>query len=258
MENRLRLLHGDCLSKMKNIQPESIDMIFTDLPYGTTQNSWDIKISTKSLWEQFLRIVKPNGVIALWSQMPYSAELVMSMPKLFRYEWIIEKTTATGFLNANRMPMKAHEQVLIFYKNLPTYNPQKTYGHQPTHSFVKKKSDGSNYGKTSLGISGGGDTDRFPRDVLKFSWDTQTSKLHPTQKPLAATEYFIKTYTNVDDVVLDCCMGSGTCGVASANLDRKFVGIEKDSKWFNIASDRINDAYRKHNKPSITNILSGR
>ena len=235
------LYKGDCIEEMQKIPNESIQMILSDLPYGTTaRNEWDKKIPLEPLWEQWLRILKPNGVIALWSQMPFTAELVMSNPQLFRYEWIIEKTKGTGFLNAKKMPLKVHENVLIFYKSLPIYNPQKTTGHKPVNSYTKHVDNGSNYGDSVIGISGGGNTDRFPRDIIKFKWDTQKSKLHPTQKPVAANEYFIKTYTNEGDTVLDCCMGSGSTGVAALNTGREFIGIEMDENYFDIAQNRLN------------------
>ena len=233
------LWQGDCLELMRQIPNKSIDFIFTDLPYSTTQNSWDQPIDLNKLWAQYVRIVKDNGCIALWAQPPFDKILACSQLKLFRYEWIIEKTKATGHLNSKKMPMKAHENVLIFYKTLPTYNPQITDGHTPVHSYTKHTADGSNYGKTKTGISGGGSTQRYPRDVLKYSWDTQRSRLHPTQKPLAACEYFIRTYTNESDTVLDSCMGSGTTGVGAINLGRRFIGIEKDPEIFKIAEERL-------------------
>lgn len=235
------LLNGDCIEQMKIIPAASVDMIFTDLPYGTTaRNIWDKKIPLEPLWEQVLRVIKPNGVIALWSQMPFSVELIMSQPKLFRYEWIIEKTTATGFLNANKMPMKAHESILIFYKTLPTYNPQMTHNHlrkiiTAEHKRNSKKSTDYDEHKLTSYDS----TDRYPRDVLKFKWDKQKSRLHPTQKPVEACEYFIKTYTNTGDLILDCCMGSGTIGVAAIKNKRKFIGIEIDESYYAIAKERI-------------------
>lgn len=235
------LYKGDCIEQMQKIPNESIQMILCDLPYGTTaRNEWDKKIPLEPLWEQWLRILKPNGVIALWSQMPFTAELVMSNPQLFRYEWIIEKTKGTGFLNAKKMPLKVHENVLIFYKSLPIYNPQKTTGHKPVNSYTKHVDNGSNYGDSVIGISGGGNTDRFPRDIIRFKWDTQKSKLHPTQKPVAANEYLIKTYTNEGDTVLDCCMGSGSTGVAALNTGREFIGIEMNENYFDIAQNRLN------------------
>lgn len=238
----IKLFKGDCLEVMNDIKDESIDLIFTDLPYGTTQNSWDYMIPLDKLWKQYNRIIKPNGCIALFSQSPFDKILACSNLKDYRYEWIIEKTKATGHLNAKKMPMKAHENVLIFYKKLPTYNPQMTYGHSPVHNYTKHTTDGSNYGKTQVGISGGGSTKRYPRDVLQFKWDTQKSCLHPTQKPMKCCEYFIKTYTNEGDIVLDNCMGSGTSGVVAKKLHRKFIGIELEDEYFNIAKNRINEA----------------
>lgn len=237
----MKLLHGDCLELLPDIPDKSIDMIFTDLDYGTTQNEWDVLIDLDKLWLQYDRIIKDNGCIALWAQSPFDKILASSNLKIYRYEWIIEKTKATGHFNAYKMPMKAHENVLIFYKHLPIYNPQKTTGHKPVNTYTKHTSDGSNYGKSKIGISGGGSTERFPRDVLTFSWDTQKSALHPTQKPIKACKYFIATYTNVDDVVLDNCMGSGTTGLACLQIGREFIGMEKEQKYFEIAERRLTD-----------------
>lgn len=250
--NNIELWHGDCLELMNNIPDKSVDMIFTDLPYNTTHNSWDCMINLDELWKQYKRIIKKNGCIALWAQAPFSHVLALSNLSQYRYEWIIEKTKATGHLNAKKMPMKAHENVMvfadledipetlqIFYGKLPTYNPQMTEGHTPVHSYTKHTTDGSCYGETKIGISGGGSTQRYPRDVLQFKWDTQKSSFHQCQKPLEACEYFIKTYTNEGDLVLDNCMGSGTTGLACKNLNRRFIGIEKEEKYFEIAKERI-------------------
>lgn len=234
----IKLYHGDCLEVMREIPNSSIDMIFTDLPYGTTQNAWDCEIDLEKLWQQYNRIIKENGCIALWAQAPFDKVLACSNLAMFRYEWIIEKTKATGHLNSKKMPMKAHENILIFYKKLPKYNPQKTQGHKPVHGYTKHTDDGSNYGKTRPGISGGGSTERFPRDVLKFKWDTQKSKLHPTQKPMEACKYFIETYTDPGDWILDSCMGSNTTGVACRELQRNYIGIEKEKDIFEIAERR--------------------
>lgn len=236
----IELWNGDCLELMKDIPDKSVDFIFSDLPYQTTRNKWDYMINLGKLWEQYHRIIKDSGCIALWSQAPFSHILAMSNLKQYRYEWIVEKTKATGHLNAKKMPMKAHETVQIFYNKLPTYNPQMTAGHTPVHSYTKHTDDGSCYGKTKTGISGGGSTQRYPRDVLKFKWDTQKLSCHPTQKPVAACEYFIRTYTNEGDVVLDSCMGSGTTGVAAKNLKRRFIGIEKEEEYYEISKKRIN------------------
>lgn len=234
-----KLYHGNCLTIMDEIPDKSIDFIFADLPFGTTQNKWDCLIDLKQLWVQYRRIIKENGCIALWCQIPFNIVLGYSNLEMLRYEWVIEKNNATGHLNAKKMPMKAHENVMIFYKKLPTYNPQKTTGHKPVNTYTKHTDDGSNYGASIVGRSGGGQTDRYPRDVLRFKWDTQKSSFHPTQKPLAACEYFIKTYTNEGDLVLDNCMGSGTTGVACSRLNRDFIGIESEKKYYDIAEWRI-------------------
>lgn len=250
----IELWQGDCIELMNDIPDKSVDMIFTDLPYSTTQNSWDCMINFDELWKQYKRIIKKNGCIALWAQAPFSHVLAMSNLSQYRYEWIIEKTKATGHLNAKKMPMKAHENVMvfadlddtpetlqIFYGKLPTYNPQMTEGHTPVHNYTKHTTDGNCYGETKVGISGGGSTRRYPRDVLQFKWDTQKSSLHPCQKPLEVCEYFIKTYTNEGDLVLDSCMGSNTAGLACKNLNRRYIGIEKEPEYFEIAKKRIND-----------------
>ena len=169
----IKLYNGDCLEVMKRIPDKSIDMIFTDLPYGTTQNKWDCLIDLDKLWAQYKRIIKDNGCIALWCQVPFNIILGYSNLEMLKYEYIIEKTKATGHLNAKKMPMKSHENIMIFYKKPPTYNPQMTEGHPPVHNYTKHKTDGNCYGTTKIGISGGGSTTRYPRDVLKFKWDTQ-------------------------------------------------------------------------------------
>ena len=228
------LLEGDCLIHLKKIPNKSVDMIFTDLPYGTTHNQWDIKIDLKALWKEYERVIKDNGAILMFAQSPYDKILACSNLKLYRYEWIIEKSKATGHLNAKKMPMKAHENILVFYKKTPKYNPQKTTGHKPINSYTKHQTDGSCYGKTKAGISGGGNTDRYPRDVLQFKWDTQKSSLHPTQKPLECAEYFIKTYSDIGDTILDTCAGSGTILLAAKNLNRRYIGIEKEKQYIDV------------------------
>lgn len=249
----VRLHNGDCLDVMKNIPNCSIDFILCDLPYGRTHNDWDKPIDLEKLWKEYNRIIKDDGAIALFAQAPFDKVLATSNLPMFRYEWIIEKTKGTGYLNAKKMPMKCHENVLMFYKHLPTYNPQKTKGHQPVHSFTKYTTDGKCYGRTKIGISGGGSTERYPRDVLRFSWDTQKSAVHPTQKPVALLEYFVKTYTNEGDTVLDNCMGSGSTGIACKNTNRNFIGIELNKDYFNIAVQRILKEKASDKKQAIKN-----
>ena len=248
------LIQGDCLARMNALPDGSIDMILTDPPYGTTACKWDSIIPLEPMWEQLKRVIKPNGAIVLMAQTPYDKVLGASNLPMLKYEWIWEKTAATGHLNSKKMPMKAHENALVFsddpeehwnmmvfYTKLPAYNPQKTQGHTPVHTYKKKNdSDGECYGNT-VSVSGGGSTSRYPRSIQVFSSDKQKSKLHPTQKPVALMEYLIKTYTNEGETVLDFTCGSGSTGVAAKNLNRAFIGIELDEGYFDIAKDRINN-----------------
>ena len=197
------------------------------------KNKWDSVIPFELLWEQYNRIIKDNGAIVLFSQMPFTVDLVASNYKDFRYEWIWEKLSASGHLNANRMPMKKHENILVFYKKLPTYNPQFTEGKPYVATY---STHSSNYGKQKDNITTINDGKRYPVDIIKFNNDRG---LHPTQKPVALLEYLIKTYTNEGEVVLDNCMGSGSTGVACMNTKRDFIGIELSKKYFEIAKNRI-------------------
>lgn len=240
----MKLLQGDCLELMKNIPDNSIDMILCDLPYGRTQNRWDKAIPFEPLWEQYERIIKENGAILLFGMQPFSSALIMSNQKLFRYEWIWKKTLPKGHLNAKKMPMRAHESINVFYKKLPTYNPQMTHGHKrkvATTHYVKEADGSGCYGKEVRNTSYDS-TSRYPLDVQEFSNGDQTKKFHSTQKPVPLLEYLIKTYTNPGDLVLDNCMGSGSTGVACVNTGRNFIGIELDENFFNIAKSRIEAA----------------
>jgi site-specific DNA-methyltransferase (adenine-specific) len=232
------LRNGDCIEVLKTIPDSLVDAVICDPPYGTTRCKWDSIIPLDEMWQQIERVLKPKGVVVLFAQTPFDKILGASNLDMLRYEWIWEKTAATGHLNAKKMPMKAHENILVFYKQLPTYNAQKTTGHPPTNSYTKRKGDGECYGKT-VEVSGGGATDRYPRDVIVFPSDKQKLRLHPTQKPLMLLEYLIRTYTNENDVVLDFAMGSGTTGVACKKLNRAFVGIELEKDIFETAENRI-------------------
>ena len=236
----MELIQGDCLEVMKNIPSASVDMILCDLPYGTTRNKWDTCLNLGKLWEQYKRIIKDNGAIVLFSQMPFTAALVMSNPKMFRYEWIAEKSLATGFLNAKRMPMKAHENILVFYKKLPTYNAQMTKGKPYS---ITRRDIGGQYLHEFESIETKNEGTRCPRDVLRDLWQPYCGgkMYHPTQKPVPLLEYLIKTYTNEGDTVLDNCMGSGSTGVACVNTKRDFIGVELDENYFDIARRGIND-----------------
>lgn len=241
VKDNYKLMFGDCLERMKEIPDGSVDLVLTDLPYQTTQNSWDSMIDLEEMWVQLNRICKPNTAKLMFAQTPFDKILGCSNLKELKYEWIWEKTTATGHLNAKKMPMKAHENILVFYKSLPAYNPQKTTGHKPANSYTKHQDDGSNYGETKVGISGGGQTDRYPRSVQVFKTDKQKVSLHPTQKPVALLEYLIKTYTQEGETVLDFTFGSGSTGIACLNTNRKFLGIEMDANYYDIACNRLNN-----------------
>ncbi|TVT82736.1 DNA-methyltransferase [Acinetobacter colistiniresistens] len=236
-DKSIELLYGDCLDLMISIPNKSVDLILCDLPYGTTCCAWDVVIPFDQLWGHYERIIKDNGAIVLFSAQPFTAVLASSNLNLFRYEWIYEKPAATGFLNAKRQPLRAHENVLVFYKKQPTYNPQKTFGH--ARKKTKRKHVGSEcYGKT-LKLTEYDSSERYPRSIQAFNSDKQRNSLHPTQKPVSICEYLINTYTNQGDLVLDNCMGSGTTGVACVNTNRKFIGIEKNAEYFEIAQNRI-------------------
>lgn len=226
---------GDCLEVMKEIPDKTVDMVLCDLPYGTTQNKWDSVIPLDKLWTEYKRISKANSPIVLTAQTPFDKVLGCSNLQDLKYEWIWEKEAGTGFLNAKKYPLKSHENILIFCAGLHNYNPQMESGKPYT---CKKGGLTENYNKDSktdiITVNNGL---RYPKTVLKFSRDK--NKLHPTQKPLALFEYLIKTYTNEGDLVLDNCIGSGTTCLAAKNLNRRFLGIEKEEKYFKIAKERL-------------------
>lgn len=227
----------DCLIGMKDIPDGSIDMILCDLPYGTTACKWDVIIPFAPLWEQYERVIKDNGAIVLTASQPFTSSLVMSNPKLFRYDYTWIKSKASNFQNARKMPMKRHEDVLVFYKSLPTYNLQLTRLMKPVKSSRKNKGanlghcvDSGNYMQNETGF-------RF--SDLHFSNPSGKGHLHPTQKPLDLWEDLIKTYANEGETVLDNCAGSGTTAIACLNLNRNYILFEKEEKYFNIIQERI-------------------
>lgn len=235
----VELHHGDCLQVMASIPSDSVDLILCDLPYGTTRSKWDSVIDLPAMWAQYKRICR--GAIVLTAQTPFDKVLGASNIDMLRYEWIWEKTHPTGHLNAKRAPMKAHENVLVFYKSLPTYNPIMTQGHV-RKSAVKRKDETPVYGRQEFEPLAYDSTERYPRSVQRIASDKQRCNLHPAQKPLALMEYLVRTYTNHGDTVMDNCMGSGTTGVACVNAGRKFIGIELDTKYFEVAKARIERA----------------
>ena len=240
----IELWQGDCLELMKDIQNESVDMILCDLPYGTTACKWDTIIPFETLWEQYERIIKGNGAIVLTASQPFTSALVMSNPKLFKHEWIWQKTSASNFMSMKYQPAKKHENIVVFCKKSPTYYPIKDIPDKKTSINKGKEATSDVYGTNFSNARTYKDTGlRYPSSVRLFSNQSgelnNVNRLHPTQKPVALFEYLIKTYTNEGETVLDNCMGSGTTGVACKNLNRKFIGIELDETYFNLAKERI-------------------
>ncbi len=233
-------IFGDCIKAMDFIKDKSIDLILCDLPYGTTQNKWDCLIDLDKLWLHYNRIIKDNGAILLNAQTPFDKVLGVSNLEMLRYEWIWQKSKATGHLNANKMPMKVHENVLVFYKSLPTYNPQNMVEgiFQNNNRPAKNKTGDKNYGKekqTSDITTKGG----YPKSIQLFPNPSNKGHLHPTMKPVEMMEYFIKTYTNEGELVLDNCAGSFTVAAAAINTNRQWICIENNEEYFQIGTDRI-------------------
>lgn len=233
---KINLMHGDCLELMKSIPDGSIDLVLTDPPYGTTACKWDSVIPFEPMWEQLKRITKDNGAICLFGQNPFTANLIMSNPKMYRYDIVWQKDQLKNFFFVKKQIGKAHELISIFYKKQPIYNPQMTVGHKPQSvgSLSSVEVMGVKETKKSKRVK---ETTRYPISIQKFS--TVKKAIHPTQKPVALLEYLIKTYTLENETVLDFTMGSGSTGIACKNLDRNFIGIEMDDKYFEIAKKRI-------------------
>lgn len=235
-------MHGCCLERMTEIPDGSVDMVLCDLPYGTTVCKWDAVIPFEPMWAAYRRICKKNAAIVLTANQPFTSALVMSNAKAFKYEWIWKKNRGTNPLSVNFQPLRNHESVLVFYQSAPTYNPQMTSGKpyggfkSSTNADIGKiyRADQSRHRDNPTGS-------RFPLSTQEFAGERG---LHPTQKPVALMEYLIRTYTNSGETVLDNTMGSGTTGVACVNTGRRFIGIERDPKYFQIASERISKISR--------------
>jgi DNA modification methylase len=223
---------------MHGLPTASVNLVLADLPYGTTRNKWDTPLSPDSLWPHYDRLC--SGAVVLLAQTPFDKILGMSNIQNLRYEWIWHKTSPTGHLNAKRAPMKAHENILVFYRTLPTYNPIKTTGHSRKVARRTRADVCPNYGQQAVGPSYDS-TERYPLSVLTFPSDKQKSSLHPTQKPLELMSYLVRTYTNPGDTIMDNTMGSGTTGVAAVCNGRNFIGIEKEREYFDIACRRITE-----------------
>lgn len=267
--NENTLILGDCIEAMKNIKNGSIDMILCDLPYQVTKNKWDIIIPFDLLWEQYNRIIKENGAICLFCDGMFMAELMISNKKMWRYNLIWKKgNRVSGFLNANRMPLRNHEEIAVFYKKLPTYNPQFEEGiplHGKGNAYLSKELTNNNYGKfNALADTRKGSTQKYPKSVFLANYTEEEIELlaknqildfekphpaiFPTQKPVSLCEYLIKTYTNENEIVLDNCMGSGSTILAAINTNRKFIGIEKNKNNYIQSKNRIINLIDNTNK----------
>lgn len=245
--DNVKLMQGDCLELMRNLPDASVDMILCDLPYGTTQNKWDSVIPLDALWAEYRRISR--GAIVLTAAQPFTSVLVGSNLAQFKYTWVWQKSRPTGHMNAKKQPLREHEDVCVFYARQPTYNPQFTKGkpnHVSKNAQPRVKSHSSNYGAQYEVVEELTDR-KYPKTILPFTVVSPTDILHPTQKPVALMEYLVRTYTNEGDTVLDNCMGSGTTGVACMNTGRRFIGMEMDAGYFEIARGRIHQALTADN-----------
>ena len=231
----IELMHGDCLELMKDVPDQSVDMILCDLPYGTTACKWDTVIPFEPLWAQYRRVAKRNAAIVLTASQPFTTALIASNMREFRYTWVWEKEQGVNFMLSKKQPLKVHEDVCVFYRDLPAYFPQMTAG----KPYVSGKGNSGEVTGCREKVQTINDGTRYPRSIQQFGRQTG---IHPTQKPVALMEYLIRTYTNEGETVLDNCMGSGTTGVACVNTGRKFIGMEQDAKYFEIAQKRIRDA----------------
>lgn len=243
VEQQYILYHEDCLSALKKVPDNSVDMIMADLPYGTTFCSWDSIIPLEPLWKEYNRVCKKNAAMVFTAAQPFTTILGASNIENLRYEWIWEKPQGTNPMNVNIMPLKSHENVLVFYREKPTYNPQMWYSTPYSGFSSDDKTIGEVYGNAKSKHRDNPDGSRFPKTIIKYK---QEKGLHPTQKPVGLMEYFILTYTNEGDTVLDNTMGSGTTGVAAILQNRKFIGMESDDTYFKIAKERIENTISPH------------
>ena len=236
----MNLMLGDCLERMKEIPDGSVDMILADPPYGTTACKWDTVIPFDAMWEQLKRIIKPNGAVVLFGSEPFSSALRMSNIKQYKYDWVWKKTRPSGCMNAKKQPLRDIESISVFYKKQCLYCPQGIKDCEIEHNITEGRAkNGGILGKNGKKIGKHKQTKtNYPRQVLEFS-SVHNVGSHPTQKPVALMEYLIKTYTHENETVLDFCMGSGTSGIAAKNTGRKFIGIEKDAGYFEIAKQRL-------------------
>lgn len=235
------LYWGDCLEVMQDIPDASVDMILVDPPYGQTQSKWDVIIPYVDFWKQHNRVIKDNGAIVVMAAQPFASHLILSNERRYKYDYVWAKNKSTNYLNAKKQPLRKHELILVFYKNQPTYNPQKTQGHKPVHAYNKKANSDTIYRSTGEVLRGGGQTDRYPTSILSFDKVNNDSadRIHANQKPLNLLRWLIRTYTNEGDLVLDSCMGSGSTVIAARQEGRQFIGIEADYEIYRGAVKRI-------------------
>ena len=235
----MKLIKGGCIAEMSKLEDKSVDMVLVDPPYGTTRCKWDTPLPLKDMWFQLKRITKPSSPILIMSQTPFDKVVGSSNLKMLRYEWIWIKEQGTGNLNANKMPLKQHENILVFYQKLPLYKPQFTKGKCYKPTITKPGHLGRIYGKGKNNYKLINNSERrYPTSILHFSREFK-NRYHPVQKPVALMEYLIKTYTNEKDVVLDFTMGSATTAIACLNTKRNFIGIELDENYFKIGKERV-------------------
>lgn len=242
------IIWGDCLQVMQDIPDKSIDMILVDPPYGSTQVGWDKIIPIDLFWEQHNRVIKDNGAVVITANQPFASQLIVGNIKHFKYDLIYAKNRSTGFLNAKKMPLRAHESILVFYRKPPVYNAQKTEGHPPVHNYTKQPNRDKIYRETKRVIVGGGQTDRYPRSIIKFNGVNNDSKdrINTAQKPVELFSWLIRTYSNEGDVVLDSCAGSCTTAVACVQENRQFICIESDHEMYLKAKQRVIHHKTKH------------
>ncbi len=234
-----KIYNEDCLDGMKKIEDKSVDMILCDLPYGTTACKWDTIIPFDLLWEQYERVIKDNGAIVLTGSQPFTTKLINSNIKNFKYTWVWDKKNGSTALLAKIQPLRVHEDIVVFYKKKPTYNPQMTKG-KPRKDFKSNVSNGEAFNNSV--VSRKYDNSEglyYPKSILEISNANQRNRIHPTQKPVALFEYLIKTYTNEGETVLDNCMGSGTTAIACINTNRNYIGFELDEEYHEVSLDRI-------------------
>jgi DNA modification methylase len=232
---------GDCLEVLNELESETIDMILVDPPFGSTRSQWDKVIPIADFWKAHNRVIKPNGAVVVLAAQPFASHLLIGNSRYFKYELIWRKNKATGHLNAKKMPLRIHENILVFYKKPPVYHPQKTEGHKPANAYTTKPRQNRVYGNQKDVLKGGGHTDRYPTSVLDFDRlrNDSPDRIHVNQKPTDLCRYLIRTFTDPEDVVLDSCLGSGTTALAAMLENRYFIGIEKDPVIYKQAVERL-------------------